>query len=94
MPETDHVLTFDGARTLKLEPGKEMWSDPVDLAVKQHEDLTVSLFLPESTKPEAFHPTGLKTQYVAAGDHCGDATLPSAGRVRAPRCISSCRMCR
>jgi lysophospholipase L1-like esterase len=77
--ETDHVLTFNGAGTLKLEAGKEIWSDPVDLAVKQHQDLAVSLFLPESTTPEAFHPTGLKTQYVAAGDHCGDATLPAAG---------------
>jgi len=80
VPETDRVLTFDGVKTLKLEPGKEIWSDPVDLAVTQHEDLTVSLFLPEATKPEAFHPVGLKTQYIAAGDHCGDATLSSAGR--------------
>ncbi|HEX7619055.1 MAG TPA: hypothetical protein VF480_10095, partial [Verrucomicrobiae bacterium] len=79
VPETDRVLTFDGAKTLKLEPGKGIWSDPLDLAVRQHEDLTVSLFLPETTKPEAFHPVGLKTQYIAAGDHCGDATLPSAG---------------
>ncbi len=77
--ETDHGLTFDGARTLKLEAGKEMWSDPVDLAVKQHEDVTVSLFLPEATTPEAFHPTGLKSQYLATGDHCGDATLSSTG---------------
>ncbi len=76
--ETDRILTFDGARTLKLEAGKEMWSDPVDLAVKQHQDIAVSLFLPESTTPEAFHPTGLKTQYLVAGDHCGDATFPSA----------------
>lgn len=79
VPESDRVLTFDGARTLTLEPGKEIWSDPVDLAVKQHEDLTISMFLPEATKPEAFHPVGLKTQFVAAGDHCGDATLASAG---------------
>jgi lysophospholipase L1-like esterase len=79
VPETDRVLTFGGAKTLKLEPGKEVWSDPVDLAVKQHEDLTVSLFLPEATKPEAFHPVGLKTQYVATGDHCGDPTLVSTG---------------
>jgi lysophospholipase L1-like esterase len=77
--ETDHVLTFNGARTLNLDAGNEMWSDPVDLGVKQHQDLTVSLFLPESTTPEAFHPTGLKTQYIAAGDHCGDATLPLDG---------------
>ena len=79
VPETDCVLTFDGAKTLKLEAGKEMWSDPVNLEVKQHQDVTVSLYLPESTTPAAFHPTGLKTQYVAAGDHCGDATLQAAG---------------
>ena len=79
VPETDQVLTFDGARTLKLEAGQEKWSDPVNLTVKQHEDVSVSLFLPEATTPEAFHPTGLKTQYLAAGDHCGDATLPSVG---------------
>jgi lysophospholipase L1-like esterase len=77
--ETDRVLTFDGARTLKLEAGKEAWSDPVDLAVRQYQDVAVSLFLPEPTMPVAFHPTGLKTQYVAAGDRCGDATLPTAG---------------
>jgi lysophospholipase L1-like esterase len=79
VPETDRVLTFDGVKTLKLEPGKEIWSDPVELAVKLHEDLTVSLYLPESTTPEAFHPTGLKTQFLAAGDHCGDAQLVFAG---------------
>ena len=79
VPETDRVLTFDGVKTLKLEPGKEVWSDPLDLAVKQHSDLSVSLFLPEAITPEAFHPTGLKTQYLAAGDHCGDAALVSSG---------------
>ena len=77
--ETDRVLTFDGARTVKLEAGKELWSDPVYLSVKQHEDVTISLYLPEPTTPEAFHPTGLKTQYITAGDHCGDTTLQSAG---------------
>jgi lysophospholipase L1-like esterase len=73
--ETDHVLTFAGAKTLKIEAGKEIWSDPVELAVKQHQDISVSMFLPEATTPEVFHPVGLKTQYVITGDHCGDATF-------------------
>ncbi len=77
--ESDRVLTFAGAGKLKLDAGKEIWSDPVDLPVRQHQELAVSLFLPESTTPEAFHPTALKTQFVAPGDHCGDASLPSAG---------------
>ena len=77
--DTDHALSFSGVRTLTLDPGKEIWSDPVELVVKQHEDLAVSLFLPESTTPMAFHPTALKTQYISMGEHCGDASLTSAG---------------
>lgn len=79
LPDTDHVLTFGGAKTLKLEPGEDSWSDPVDLPVKQHEDLTVSLFLPGVTTPTAFHPTALKTQFIAWGDQCGSASLPLVG---------------
>ena len=79
VPDTDRDLTFNGVKTLKLEAGNEMWSDPVDLAIQQHQDLTISLFLPEATKPEEFHPTGLKTQYVIDGDHCSDATLSPGG---------------
>ncbi len=73
--ETDQALTFAGAKALKLEAGKEIWSDPVELAVEQHQDIAVSLFLPETTTPEAFHPVGLKTNYMTVGDHCGDATF-------------------
>jgi lysophospholipase L1-like esterase len=82
VPDTDRALTFAGARTLKLEPGKEVWSDPVELAVKQHQDLTVSLFLPESTTPDVFHPTGLKTQFIAEGNQCGAVGLSSLEPLR------------
>ncbi len=77
--ETDHVLTFAGAKTLKIEAGREVWSDPAELAVKQHQDISVSIFLPEATTPETFHPVALKTQYRITGDHCGDATFRSEG---------------
>jgi lysophospholipase L1-like esterase len=77
--ETDHALMFAGAKTLKIEAGKEIWSDPVELAVKQHQDIAVSVLFPEATTPEAFHPVGLKTHYIITGDHCGDATFQSEG---------------
>ena len=77
VPATDQVLTFDGATNLTLAVGEERWSDPVDLAVTQHQELTVSLFLPQSIKPTTCHPVGLKTHYYVAGNHCGDATLVS-----------------
>jgi lysophospholipase L1-like esterase len=79
VPGTDHILTFKGAGALKLAAGEEVWSDPVIMSIEQHTDVTVSLFLPESTTPEAFHPTALKTQYITSDDHCGDVTLTSTG---------------
>jgi lysophospholipase L1-like esterase len=79
MADTDHALTFSGAKTIKIEAGKEIWSDPVELAVKQHQEIAVSVFLPEATTPEAFHPVGLKTHYAISGDHCSDATFSSGG---------------
>lgn len=79
VPETDRVLKFNGAKTLRLEPGEEEWSDPAVLMVRQHEDLAVSLYLPEPVTPESFHPVALKTQYLAGENRCGDATLPQEG---------------
>ena len=74
---TDHVLTFDGATNLTLAAGEERWSDPVALVVTQHQDVTVSVFLPQTIKPTTFHFVA-KTGYYKSGDHCGDATLTSA----------------
>jgi lysophospholipase L1-like esterase len=77
-PATDHLLTFGGATNLNLAVGEEQWSDPVALPVAQHQDVTVSVFLPQSTKPTTFHPTGLKTQYYVSGNHCGDEAVYAA----------------
>ncbi len=78
-PATDRALTFGGAASVTIPPGAERWSDPVDLAVPQHAEVMVSLFLPDSIKPTAYHATGLKTGYLSApGDHTAAATMPPA----------------
>jgi lysophospholipase L1-like esterase len=77
VPETDRGLTFGGAKSITIAAGKEAWSDPVALAVPQHADVAISVFVPGSLKPTAFHATGLKTNYLSApGDFMSAATMP------------------
>ncbi len=54
-----------------------MWSDPVPLAVRQHTDVAISVFIPGSYRPEGFHRTGLKTGYLGPGDQTGAASISS-----------------
>jgi lysophospholipase L1-like esterase len=76
---TDRALLFDGRAFVTLAPGEERWSDPVGLAVPQHADVAISLYLPaENYKPTAVHGTGSKTSFIsAAGDHTSEITMPA-----------------
>jgi len=76
---TDRALLFTGARGITIAPGEEVWSDPVTLAVPQHADVAISVYVPGARKPTAFHATGLKTSYLSApGDFTAAASIPPA----------------
>ncbi len=75
-PASDRTLTFRGQARVTIPPAEELWSDPVPLAVKQHTDLAISVFIPDSYRPTGFHRTGLKTSYVGAGDLTAAASFP------------------
>src|SRR5262249_27001993 len=71
--------TFGGIKTVTIAAGTELWSDPVELALPQHADVAISVFLPESWKPAAFHLNALKTSFLsAAGDFTGATTMAEA----------------
>lgn len=76
---TDRTLLFNGRPTVTLAPGQELWSDPIGLAVPQHADLAISLYLPsQNYTPAAVHGTGSKTSFISApGDHTADMTMPA-----------------
>ena len=76
---TDRALTFGGQAGVTLAAGAEAWSDPVTLTVAQHAKLAVSVYLPSSTRPTTFHPTGLHTSYISrTGNYTASTTLPLA----------------
>lgn len=61
-------LTFSGTQSVTIPKGGQIYSDPVNMAVGQLQELTVSLFLPEATGPTTFHFVARETSFVAEGD--------------------------
>jgi len=80
-PASDKPLTFDGSPSVTLAPGEEKWSDAANIAIGQHTDVAISVFVNQAIKPATFHPTGLKTMYLSGqGDFTGAETIARPAR--------------
>jgi lysophospholipase L1-like esterase len=80
---TDRALTFDGAATVTVPAGADLWSDPIDLAVVGGDDLAISVYLPGSFVPTTAGGRGeLKTSYYETGNHVSAESLPRAQTTR------------
>ncbi|MFD1545343.1 SGNH/GDSL hydrolase family protein [Nonomuraea guangzhouensis] len=65
-------LTFAHATSVNLPTGRQAASDPVRLAVKAGERLTVTLYFQGATGPASYHNLAQTTSYRAVGDHTRD----------------------
>jgi lysophospholipase L1-like esterase len=72
-PGTSHSVTFGGHASVTIPAGQETMSDPIHMRVPRLSVLAVDLYLPTSTGPATYHQLAWQTNYVAAGDHAGDA---------------------
>ena len=64
---TDHAVTFnDGADTLTLEPGEEVFSDPVALPIAIGDDLAVSFYVADAATLSQ-HGASRAVSYLATG---------------------------
>jgi lysophospholipase L1-like esterase len=71
-PGTDHVVTFEGAKSAEIPPGAPLLSDSIDLKTTPLSRLAVSLYLPGDTGPCSCHMVGQETAYVSGkGDFTG-----------------------
>jgi lysophospholipase L1-like esterase len=79
LPETDRALTFDGAHTVIVPAGGDVWSDPVNLAVPAGGELAISVYVPGSFIPTTEGGRGqIKTSYHAAGNQVSATVLSAA----------------
>ncbi|MFI6599450.1 SGNH/GDSL hydrolase family protein [Nonomuraea sp. NPDC050536] len=65
-------LTFAHAPSVDIPTGGRAASDPVRLAVKPGERLTVTLYFQGATGPATYHNLAQATTYRASGDHIRD----------------------
>ncbi|MEU7637623.1 SGNH/GDSL hydrolase family protein [Streptomyces sp. NPDC039016] len=65
-------LTFDGAASVRIPAGGEVYSDPAEVTVAALESLTVSLYFAGPTGPATFHAQAWATAYRAAGAQLGE----------------------
>ncbi|GAB2560311.1 GDSL-type esterase/lipase family protein [Nocardia heshunensis] len=82
VPETEQLVRFDGATSVRVPAGADIVSDPVEFAVAAGAELALSLYLPEPALP-AFAQFPVETSWITAGDRTGDAAPSDAEEVAA-----------
>ena len=65
---TLNQLSFEGEASVTIPPGSNTSSDPVDLAVEDHQDLSISIYISNETLAETIHENAFQTNYVASGN--------------------------
>ena len=84
VPKSDRTLTFGGEPAIRIPPGAVIVSDPVKLDVPSLSDLAVSIFVPGTTGPAAWHWVPLQTSYVSPeGDFTASTVMPMASTTQA-----------
>lgn len=83
-PASDRALMFGGHISTTVAPRSMVTSDPVDLDVPELADLTISIFLPETTPATTVHSLSKQTSYISAetGDHTADVKFAVAKTIR------------
>jgi lysophospholipase L1-like esterase len=82
---TPIALTFGGKAAVRVPPGATMWSDPLRLSLARFDDLAISTYFSEPTKP-----TGHRHRVqLLSGDATRLAVAPAAEPVRGASAISA-----
>jgi len=70
--DTVRPLTFNGATSVTLPKGGQLFSDPVQMTVPALTELVVTLYFPVATGISTFHNVANAQSYVGTGDLTGD----------------------
>jgi lysophospholipase L1-like esterase len=79
VPESDRAVTFDGQSFVEIPIGAPVLSDPVDMEIPPFAEVSVSLYLPQSTPAATTHFWAQHETYVSGpGDFSAKADIPQA----------------
>jgi lysophospholipase L1-like esterase len=71
-------VTFNGATSVTIPAGQDVWSDPIPLAVPANSDLLVTTYTPGDSTTFTYHPDAQEYSYYTSGADESDATSASA----------------
>ena len=71
-------VTFNGATSVMIPAGQDVWSDPIPLAVPANSDLLVTTYTPGDSTTFTYHPDAQEYSYYTSGADESDATSASA----------------
>ena len=75
-PSSDRPVTFNGRSSIVIRAGANLVSDAVSLAIPNHADVAISLFVADSARLATTHALGMQTNYVSApGDFAAAASF-------------------
>ena len=92
--DSDRTITFSGKKSISIQPGVIVVSDPIDLDIRPGADLAVSLFFPQDTGAPTNHLLGLHKAFISKGDTTSQAVLQNRSRQPLRICGSPVSMCR
>src|SRR5262245_18201360 len=72
---TDTAVTFGGASSVTIDPGKDVWSDELDFELAERDDLAVSIFVAGSADLATEHRFAQRINYVSIGDAASTADV-------------------
>lgn len=78
---SDRAVTFSGRPAVRIPPGAEVLSDPVELTVPNAADLAVSLYVPGMVTAGGVHSAAQQTSWVTNGNMTAAASLTDATKV-------------
>lgn len=76
---TSMPVTFQGATQVTIAPGQEVSSDPTILSVAAGQDLTVSVYVPNSNEPVTDHVKSFVTSYCTNLQGGGNQVAATSG---------------
>ncbi|MDW7980304.1 MAG: SGNH/GDSL hydrolase family protein [Verrucomicrobiales bacterium] len=78
-PGTDTKLSFAGAHSVVIPPGKEAVSDPVDFSLPRLTNLAISIYFGQApAKTVTGHPGSRTTSFIVPGNAVSSPSLPEA----------------
>lgn len=87
--KSTYPVYFSGQLKAKILPGKQLVSDPIELAVPDHTQLEVNSFIQKPTTFKTFHWDAKQTSWLISGNQTTNFTTPTDAKTTTARLLLS-----